>query len=89
MTPSTAPMALTVYLVIVIKGIGVSATRCSTVVFAEEDRSIEGNVSASAIFSISEDIAVVESQDGVSFYVYVATTACTRVDSASDVTVAK
>jgi hypothetical protein len=71
------------------EGIGICIARYSTVVFAEEYRSIEGNVSASAIAGKSQDIVVVESQDGASFYVCVATTPCTRVDPAGDVTVVK
>jgi predicted ThiF/HesA family dinucleotide-utilizing enzyme len=57
-----------VYSVIVIEGSRVSPA-CSTVVFAEECASVEGNISSSGVFSISEDIAIIESEDGASFYV--------------------
>jgi hypothetical protein len=53
-------------LVIIIKGIGVSAFRCRAIVFAEENRSIEGDVSASTITGKSQDVTIIESEDGVS-----------------------
>ncbi len=52
--------------VIVIKSIGISITRCCTVVFTEEGRSIKGNISASTITSKSQDIAVIKSENRVS-----------------------
>ena len=64
---SSSSIGIDIDLVIEIEGARVCVTRCRTIVFAEECRSIEVDISASAIFSISEDIAVIESEDGASF----------------------
>jgi hypothetical protein len=76
-------------LVIVLKGIRVSAFWCGRISKTEEDGSLEGDITPSAISRISEDVAVGKSDNGVSGQANIATTSCTFSDIGSDVTVTK